>query len=297
MTSVETSAKNDQRSAARPAFRLERMCQPLIRLGMEPPFRILVKALLKRLPVSVTVRATWEVCPRPAYLLGLVTAAQQAQRQRIPEIAVIEFGVAGGEGLVALQGEAEMVEAELGVGIKVYGFDMGSAGLPALIGDYRDHPDRWRPGDFPMDEAALRRRLTDRTTLILGNVRDTVSGFFERFQPPPIGFMAVDVDLYSSTSDVLRILTLPGMRMLWHVPVYFDDIDSLVNHEWGGQLLAIREFNNRNRHIKIDRWYGVKAGRPFPERPYLEQLYVAHDLDAISNVAVDREIRDAPLRS
>lgn len=63
------------------------------RLAMEPPFRIVARAVLKRLNVSVKTRALWDVSKRPAYLLGVLTAAQQALRQRVPEISVIEFGV------------------------------------------------------------------------------------------------------------------------------------------------------------------------------------------------------------
>ena len=75
-------------------------------------------------------------------------------KEGIPAISAIEFGVAGGSGLLALEREAAAVEAELGVAIKVYGFDNGPAGLPEFIGDHRDHPDKWRPGDFPLDEAS-----------------------------------------------------------------------------------------------------------------------------------------------
>src|SRR5262249_16807684 len=151
----------------------------------------------------------WDISARPAYLLGLVMAANQARIENRPEICAIEFGVAGGNGLLALQSEAEAVEKESGIAIKVYGFDMGSGGLPEFIGDHRDHPEKWRPGDYPMVEDALRSRLTPRTTLILGNVRDTVTGFFDGHQPPPIGFVAFDMDLFSSTRDALRIFTDP----------------------------------------------------------------------------------------
>jgi len=268
----------------------------VFRLGMEPPMRLLVRALLKRFPVSVRTRALWELSRRPVYLLGVLSAAEQAIREKVPEISVIEFGVANGEGLVALESEAEAVERETGIGIKVYGFDMGPQGLPTFIGDYRDHPDAWRPGDFPMNEHALRSRLTNRTTLVLGHVKDTVPGFFETFQAPPVGFVSFDLDLYSSTREALQLFTMPQRRMLWHVPLYFDDIDFLLNHRFAGELLAIDEFNERSEQVKIDRWHGVKAGRPFPERAFLEKLYVAHDLEAISRVALAREVVVLPLR-
>jgi hypothetical protein len=127
----------------------------------------------------------WAVSAKAAYLLGVLTAAEQAIAQNVREISVIEFGVATGRGLLTLQKEASAVERETGVAIKVYGFDTGR-GTPVLIGDYRDHPDSCRPGDFPMDEAALRARLSSRTTLILGDVAKTVQSFFEKYNAPPL---------------------------------------------------------------------------------------------------------------
>src|SRR5262245_44741459 len=267
----------------------------MARVAMEPPFRVLVRALLKQLKVSAKTRALWELSKRPAYLLGVLTAAEEALKHKVPEISVIEFGVAGGDGLVTLQTEAEAVERETGVRIKVYGFDAGAQGLPAFIGDYRDHPDAWQPGDFPMDESALRSRLTSRTTLILGSVRETSVKFFKDFQPPPVGFVSFDLDLYSSTREALQIFCVPDKKMLWHVPLYFDDIEFLFNHKFAGELLAIDEFNEQSSRVKIDKWYGVRLGRPFPERPFLEKLYVAHDLEAISGALLKRDVAVLPL--
>lgn len=89
---------------------------------------------------------------------------------------------------------------------------------------------------------------------------------------PPIGFVSFDLDLYSSTRDALQIFALPDKRMLWHVPLYLDDIEFLFNHNFAGELLAIDEFNEEGSGVKIDRWYGVKIGRPFPERSFLDKL-------------------------
>ncbi len=267
----------------------------LFRLGKEPPLRLLVKTILMQLKVSVKTRALWDISERPAYLMSVLTAAQQAVKQNVPEICVIEFGVAGGAGLVTLEREAAAVEKETGVKIKVFGFDIGAAGLPSFIGDYRDHPDAWQPGDYPMDEKLLRSRLTNRTTLVLGNVGETVPDFFKNFQPPPIGFVSFDMDLYSSTRDALQILTHPDAKLLWHVPLYFDDIGFVFNHKFAGELLAIEEFNQKSENVKIDRWREAGAGRPFHENPLLERLFVAHDLSAISNVVLKRSVEKLPL--
>jgi hypothetical protein len=258
-------------------------------LAKEPPIRLLVRSLLRRMPVSVSTRARWDISDRPAYLLGLMFAAEQARLEGIQAFSAIEFGVAGGTGLLALQQEAEAVEAHTGIAIKVYGFDIGSDGLPEFIGDYRDHPDVWRPGDFPTDIEHLKCWLSARTRLILGDVRATVPGFFDDPQVPPVGFVAIDLDLYSSTKDALRILSMPERRMLVHVPVYCDDIDEARGHRFGGELLAIEEFNDENQHVKIDVWRGIRSDRPFADAPYLEKMFMAHDLEAISKTVLLRD--------
>ncbi len=110
------------------------------------------------LPTSVRTKALWEIGERPHCLLGVLSAADQATREGVEEIAVAEFGVAGGNGLVALHYWAGAVERETGVRISAFGFDTG-AGLPETCGDYRAHPDKWAARDYPMDVDALRRRL------------------------------------------------------------------------------------------------------------------------------------------
>ena len=254
----------------------------LAKILKEPPIRLIVKALYGVLPVSVTTRALWDVSPRPNYLAGVLLAAQQALSEGVREISVAEFGVAGGNGLVVLQNEAEAVERETGVSIKVYGFDNGPGGLPDFIGDHRDHPDAWHPGDYPMDVDKLRARLAPRTTLILGNVRDTVPAFVREGTAPPLGFISIDVDLYSSTMQALQILAAPERKALRRTFMYFDDVEMPFSHRFAGELLAIDEFNANNATIKIDRIRGFEFHRPFPEKEYLKMMYVAHDLQAIS---------------
>jgi hypothetical protein len=269
------------------------MTRWLKRAAMEPPIRLLTRTVLQRVAQSPQTRTTWDLSERPAYLLGVLTAAERARDQGVPEICVIEFGVAGGRGLLALEREAAAVERSTGVRIQVFGFDAGS-GLPSFSGDYRDHPDYWQAGDFPMDEAALRKRLSSRTSLILGNVRETVPHFVEHVQSAPVGFVSFDLDLYSSTKDAMQVLSHPGKRMLRQTPLYFDDLQSFINHRFAGELLAIDEFNDSNRSVKIDRWRGLRVNRPFPESPYLERMYVAHDLEAISATVLTRSTRILP---
>jgi hypothetical protein len=243
--------------------------------------------MIKRLPCSIRTQERWDTSPRPQYLAGVLAAADEARQEGVAEISVFEFGVAGGNGLLALGDVAAAVEAETGIKIAVYGFDTGS-GLPELTGDYRDYPDHWQPGDYPMNEESLRSRLRPNTQLVIGNVRDTIPLVMPGI-PQPIGFVAVDVDIYSSTCDVLRIFSYRDRRMLRRVFMYCDDVDLMFTHRFAGELLAIEEFNQSDTQVKIDQWRGIGKHRPFPEAAWLNRMFIAHDLDAISRFRNERK--------
>lgn len=264
-------------------------------LAKEPPFRLFAKALLKRSSAPLRLRAEWDAVVYPEYLVALIEAVEQAKKESVGHIAALEFGVERGTGLLALQGFAEAVEREYGVQISVYGFDTGR-GLPDSEGDFRNHPDIWKAGDYPMDYSRLKSQLKDRTRLILGDVADTVPEFVAEIQSAPLGFVSVDVDYYSSTLNALRVLTLPGKRMLRVLPMYFDDVYIMSSHRYAGELAAIDEFNRLNDDVKIDRWRDIDLDRPFPNAGWLRGMYLAHDLAAISNVRVAGEPAHMPVQ-
>src|SRR5689334_21440341 len=113
-----------------------------------------------RLPPSPRVdafRYRWGMVPYPEYAHGLHEAVMLTRALGAPGFTAIEFGVAGGRGLVTLEQHAAHYARECGIEIDVVGFDTG-AGLPAS-GDYRDMPYYWDTGYYAMDEAALRARL------------------------------------------------------------------------------------------------------------------------------------------
>jgi hypothetical protein len=253
------------------------------RMSMEPPFRLLTAALVKRLSKRARTHALWDTADRPHYLLGILRAADQAAELGISEIAVAEFGVAGGAGLIRMQEYAAWVQAETGIRIHVLGFDTG-AGLPVGTGDFRDHPEIWSPGDFIMDWEALRPRLAAQTQLILGDVRETVPQVLEAGMPAPLGFISIDVDFYSSTRDALRILSLPERKSMIRVVIYLDDAETLLYNRFAGELLAMEQFNQASHGVKIDRWRGIRNNRPFPESGWLDKMYVAYDFEAIDRL-------------
>jgi hypothetical protein len=253
----------------------------------EPPIRRIAKLVVRALPFPPRTKSLWDAVERPSYLIGVLGAVYQAKHEGHKAVSVIEFGVAQGRGLLALQDYAAAVERQEGIRVHVYGFDSGR-GLATMTGDYRDHPDYWRQGDFVMSEVELRRQLAPRTKLVLGDVATTaMTAAFDA----PIGFAALDLDLYSSTASALRVLGRSDVERLRRVALYFDDTREFMNHRFAGELLAIDEFNRDSKAVKIDRWRGIASGRPFPEAPWLQGMYLAHDLAAISQVTLARPPR------
>lgn len=191
-----------------------------------------------------------------------------------PRVSVIEFGVAGGNGLLELERVGEWVQRRSGVSIDVYGFDTGR-GLPRPQ-DYRDLPNLWSEGHFSMDADELRSRLA-RAQLELGPVAETVPRFLER-EPAPVGFVSFDLDLYSSTVDAFSIFeSVPG-RLLPRVTCYFDDIIGFSHSDFTGERLAISEFNESHETRKISHIYGLRYVL-LQEKWWTEMMYMFHLFD------------------
>jgi hypothetical protein len=212
---------------------------------------------------------------RPQYLFGLLHAAREAARLGIPRFSALEFGVAGGNGLVAMEAHAAYVTRETGIECSIFGFDTGS-GLPPAV-DYRDMPYAWEHGFYAMDVDRLRARLT-RSTLVLGDVRRTTREFAAS-TPPPIGFIAFDLDYYSSTMAAFEIFDIEPRFLLPRVFCYFDDVAGGADfcfNEFTGELLAIKEFNAAHPDRKIARVAGLRHNFGSVPAQWHEQMYVAH---------------------
>ena len=235
------------------------------------------RSLWRRFPVGpLEMRVRYGISARPHYAYGVYSAADLASRLRIPSIGVVEFGVAGGRGLLALESIAAEVSRTLGVNIAVYGFDSGE-GMPAPM-DYRDLPYVWEQGFYKMDAAALKAALKQ-ATLILGDVADTVPVFLQDADVPPIGFVAFDLDYYSSTKLALKLFEGGPESHLARTFCYFDDImwpEIACHNEYVGELCAIREFNNEHAHLKLCPMHMFSYTRPHPAA-WHEQMYVLHD--------------------
>jgi hypothetical protein len=76
------------------------------------PGRLLEHIWDQIVPPSFLEGLQWDKLERMAYAYGLYQAALEAKALGIPAISAVEFGVAGGNGLVALERYAEHVERE-----------------------------------------------------------------------------------------------------------------------------------------------------------------------------------------
>jgi hypothetical protein len=82
------------------------------------------RSLWSRFPIgSVDLRVRFGIWHRPHYAYGVFSAADLAKRLGLKGITVIELGVAGGSGLVALEEIASAVGGAAGIQIDVVGFD------------------------------------------------------------------------------------------------------------------------------------------------------------------------------
>lgn len=234
-------------------------------------------------PDSTDVALTFPWClelglpTRPQYLWGTLLAARIAKAIGLEQVAVAEFGVAGGNGLLALEHAADAAWQLLGMPVKVYGFDAGT-GMPAPR-DHRDAPWLIEPGWFELDEAALRARLRS-AELVLGPVADTVPWFLAAGRPP-IGFAAFDLDYYSSTMEAFALLDGQADRLLPRVPCYFDDVFGYGWSEFTGERAAISDFNAAHEERKIAKIHGLRYSLPPSQLPlpWHEQMYLVHVFD------------------
>src|SRR3712207_2986281 len=144
--------------------------------------------------------------------------------------------------------------------------------------DVRDVPYLFEAGDYVMDVDRLRQRLNG-SKLVLGDVAQTVGGFCERENPPPIGFISLDLDFHSSTLAALRIFQADHRYFLPRVVCYVDDMvggaDAAYN-EFTGALRAVHDFNEEHAHMKIAPVVGLRHISKHLPQVWHEQIFVAH---------------------
>ena len=239
------------------------------------PFRTIVKEVIKKFEIgSYTTRFQMGAVERNHYAYCVYNAAVLAKRLNYARISVVEFGVAGGKGLLNLEYHARAISELFDIQIEIYGFDTGE-GLPEPI-DYRDLPYHWKEGFFKMDFPSLQKKLKT-AKLVIGNISETSKSFFEDFNPAPIGAVMCDVDFYSSTISTLQMLEADEKYYLPRLFCYFDDTVGTEVELYGdftGQRLAINEFNQNHDKIKLSHPYHLLAAKII--EPWFHQIWICH---------------------
>lgn len=213
----------------------------------------------------------------PHYAWGVLQGVVLAKALGLERVSIVEFGVAGGRGLTALETIAADLENRYGIAIDVFGFDSGG-GLPTGA-DNRDLPNLWSGGYYRMDREKLQRQLR-KARLVLGDVKETVPEFLKS-RPAPLAFASFDLDLYTSTKAALRIFDAGPSSLLPRVHCYFDDIMGFTAGEHNGERLAIREFNESHETTKVSHTYGLRyfVPEPYAREMWVEMIFIAHMFD------------------
>ena len=220
-----------------------------------------------------------QIIIRPHYAYCMLNAAIMAIRLGHKKLSVIEFGVAGGNGLLAAEYLASKIEQHLdgAIEFEIYGFDTGE-GLPDTEG-VEDLPYWFEAKQYKMDVELLKSKLT-RARLILGNVKDTTDDFIKNNNPAPIGALFYDMDYHSSTRDCFKLFDETDIDRFFlpRLYLYMDDVigqEIEMYGEFNGQLLAIKEFNQRSERIKIhlNQNLLVRANIDFKHKIYYTHLF------------------------
>lgn len=130
------------------------------------------------------------------------------------------------------------------------------------------------------DHETIQQRIVGKAELIFRDIEDTIDDFTKTLTPDaPLGFVSIDVDIYSGTKSALRCLLGPPDRYNPAVSFYFDDISFFFANEWCGELLAINEFNEENEHRKLGVDRSAQARPPSPRMAWCNRMYICHILD------------------
>jgi len=229
---------------------------------------------------SFEKKVEFDLILRQHYAFCILGAARLARNLGFKSTTLIEFGTGSGMGLMNICEIAKKVSKCTGVHLDIVGFDLGT-GLPKPR-DYRDHPEIFSPGSYPLlDKDRLLESLPDNARLILGDIADTVPGFIKTIsKESPIGFVAIDVDYYSSAKESLKVFEGNPELYLPFLLVYLDDVGDFINYSpWTGELLAVNEFNTENKLRKISFYSGLRGKRIFKNANWINKIYVMHVLD------------------
>lgn len=256
-----------------------RIWERILRERLSEPLHLNLMSLFVGMFGSLRAKIYFDLLIRQHHAFGLLNAANKARRMNIGTVSVLEFGVANGAGLLNICEIAGKVARETGVQFRIYGFDTGTGMPPAR--DYRDHPEHYQAGDFPMERVdRLRALLPEEASLIIGNLGETAPEFLSKLSDDkPVGFVSIDVDYYWSTVEALRVLEGPASCYLPTVTIYLDDICFEEHNSWCGELAAVENFNSAHPFRKIERFNNLRSRRLFKKTQWIDHMFSLHVLD------------------
>ena len=207
-------------------------------LGFEKPLRV---AFLKYLQVKFKTF-------KPHYETILLESCKEAKKLGIQNVSVIELGVAGGNGIIALEKYKKSIEILLDIKIDIYGFDTGVGMPPTDLKE--DLPFVFKQGQFKIDKDEVSKRI--KCKIFYGDIKNTVSDFIKT-NPNKIACIFFDLDYYSSTKAFMDQIKNLRNYFLPRVLCYFDDLHVPEKYisDINGVLLAIKEFNSSNSTCKF----------------------------------------------
>jgi len=221
---------------------------------------------------SFRTRVDFDLVLRAHHAFSLLKVADWAKKYDFPRVTAVEFGVANGAGLLNMCKVGRRVTEATGIKFDFVGFD-GGAGLP-LPRDYRDHPEYYGLGDYPMQSPdSLMSALPKNAQLVLGDIHETVRCFVPS---SPIAFVSIDVDYYYSTVDALRLLEGSAEMYLPWVIIYLDDVDAEGHNQHCGEMLAVHEFTAQHPSRPITPYNTLRSRRLFQRAPWIDHMYIAH---------------------
>ncbi len=200
---------------------------------------------------------------RPDICTAICLATAQSICLGKEGISLVELGVHNGAGLEFIIKVVDYITdppkkikiKKIDMKYRIYGFDTFS-GLPPLKG-FKDHPEVWSEGQFSSEYTydEMVTTFSGRAELIKGDVEDTVGEFLvNRLDTDySLGFISLDLDLYSSTVSGLKILEdKDTTKYIPAITLIVDDKDFLVTYNpWQGEAAAINEFNAEHNDRKI----------------------------------------------
>lgn len=252
------------------------------------PVHLNVLALAVAIFGGFRAKVAFDLVLRQQHAYAILAAADLATELGIREVSLVEFGVAAGAGLNNICELAQRVTRVTDVRFKIYGFDTG-AGMPPPC-SYRDHPELYQGGDFPMRRDILERSLPANAQLVIGEIRDTVGPFLREVSAAaPIGFVSIDVDYYSSTRDALAVFEGRAEQYLPRTVLYLDDLEHPSHNSWCGERLAIREFNEEHDLRKIEQHAFLRSYRVFRNARWIDHMFTLHVLDHASRTTLTEE--------